>query len=458
MLTRKPNVVVEIRTGSAAGSLDANSEAEVQNIMSQVMMQGGVNDYTKTMGTGFYTQLKDRLSLNNRYRKAYVINPVIDWSMEAMNGAFPGSTAFTVCTKIIAIGMVTITSANGSPVARRLLSSILENTPPTQDFFWPLVAPPKPLSKSPKVNILSHSHNNKHHHHYHTDHGGRSLLQVSDPSAVTDLSPSKDQTSNSLVLDLNVPGYDSCSQMCNLYLGAPFSRCNIVQLQTQIKGENALKVCASRYEGTLPTSLDSGLSSNLKDTYKYSQVKDLALLDVAVDGCDQFSQQQQQSGRRLLQQSNTTTALSVTHHDYNIVVTQKVILSSLNGTAIIYTDVFKYLANFYNTTTWLSIIAGGGYLTTTTATVTYDANGGAIINIDTIIKNSTMTNTTKFIDDLKRTINPNPSSGDQMFIYDDTFKSSSATSLKCSRKSPYFVLGINVITIVAVVASLFFAT
>jgi hypothetical protein len=456
MITRKPNVIVEIRTGSVAGSLDATSEAEVQNIMSQVMMQGGVNDYTKTMGTGFYTQLKDRLSLNNRYRKAYVINPVIDWSMEAMNGAFPGSTAFTVCTKIIAIGMVTITSANGSPVARRLLSSILENTPPTQDFFWPLISPPKPLSKSPTENLLlSHLRNNKHHHHHNTEHGGRSLLQVSDPSAVTDLSPSKEQTSNSLVLDLNVPGYDSCSQMCSLYLGAPFSRCNIVQLQTQIKGENALKLCASKYEGTLPTSLDSGLSSNLKDTYKYSQVKDLALLDVTVDGCDQFSQQQQQqSGRRLLQQSNSTTAaaLSVTYHDYNIVVTQKVILSSFNGTAIIYTDVFKYLTNFYNSTTWLSIIAGGGYLTTTTATVTYDGNGGAIINIDTIIKNSTMTNTTKFVDDLKRNINTNPSNGDQMFVYDNVIKSSSSTSLK----TPYFVFGINIITIVTLIASLFF--
>ena len=347
--------------------------------------------------------------------------------------------------------MVTITSTDGSPTARRLLSSILENTPPTQDFFWPLISPPKPLSKSSTVNILSHLRNNKHHHHHNTEHGGRSLLQV--PSAVTDLSPSKEQTSNSLVLDLNVPGYDSCSQMCSLYLGAPFSRCNIVQLQTQIKGENALKLCASKYEGTLPTSLDSGLSSNLKDTYKYSQVKDLALLDVTVDGCDQFSQQQQ-SGRRLLQQSNSTAALSVTHHDYNIVVTQKVILSSLNGTAIIYTDVFKYLTNFYNSTTWLSIIAGGGYLTTTTATVTYDGNGGAIINIDTIIKNSTMTNTTKFVDDLKRNINPNPSNGDQMFIYDNTFKPSSSSA---SLKTPYFVFGINVITIVTLIASLFFA-
>ena len=411
MITRNVKNVVELRPGEAA------SVTELQGVMSQVMMQGGVNDYTKKMGTDFHAQLSSKLGLNLRYRKAYVVNPVMDWSFEAMQASQKGSTAFTVCTKIIAIGMITITSATGAPIARRLLSTILTNNPPTPDFFWPL---------SPSV------------------HGGRSLLQ----QASSDLSPSLQQSSNSMVLDLDVPGFDAASQMCSLYLGADYSKCNILQLQTQIQGDSAANICRSQAAGTLSTSLDAGLGTSLIDSKLQSRINGVALLDVSVDGCSKFITNG--GGNRRLFSIPNTTSPAVTYYDY-IVVTSNVMLSSVNGTAYLNTDNFKKLIDYLYSVTWVTQIAGGGYLKLGAFVFTdsVDANGNPIVILDVTlqIKNSTSYNETKIKDELKRVINPG--NNDLMFVMDSNFaKPSSASSLA--------VFGLNVLVSIALAVAFAF--
>jgi hypothetical protein len=438
VLTRSPNNVIELRTD------DPTSVQEMQGIMSKVMMQGGVNDFTKQMGTAFYGQLAGKLNLNNRYRKAYTVNPIMDWSFEAMQASQKGSTAFTVCTKIIAIGMITIKSAAGATINRRLLSTVLTNDRKKMDsrdfptFFWPL-----PLAGAGNS-------------------GGRSLLQA-DTADSGDLSPSLQQSSNSMVLDLDVPGFDSTSQMCIIYLGAEFYRCNIVQLQTQIRGQYAQNLCLSKTAGTLSTTLDSGLSASLKNSQKLSKVDGTTLLDVTVDGCDKFSSSSAGGGRRLLQASNTSTAVTTAAalptagpHDY-IVVTQKVILSSINGTAIVNLNNFQILANFFNSTTWLSVIGGGGYILSGIFSFTdYNdghGNNGVVLDITALIKNVTTSNVTKLQEDLKRGILPNQGPGDAMFVYDTKFPPSQSSSASSTTTSSYFVMAVNVLTALALAYS-----
>ena len=218
----------------------------------------------RVMGKNFTHQLTTKLNLNNRYRRGYVINPVIDWSFEAMQETQPGSTPFTVCTKIIAIGMITIYSSSGSAIARRLLST---------EFFH------KPIHYSPDEALRENhmlSHNNmlraNHMVSSETEHyARRGLLQVSQ-NTDSQLAPSMEQVSNSLMLELDVPGYDSTSQLCQIYVGAPYGRCNILQFQTRIQGNNAMKICEENNMGTLSTTLDSGLSATLKGRNPKSEI------------------------------------------------------------------------------------------------------------------------------------------------------------------------------------------
>jgi hypothetical protein len=430
VLARSVNNVIELRTE------DPTSITEMQGIMSKVMMQGGVNDFTKQMGTSFYGQLAGKLNLNNRYRKAYTVNPIMDWSFEAMQASQKGSTAFTVCTKIIAIGMITIKSADGATINRRLLSTVLTNdkNKDSRDFstFF-----------SPQLRLAADVGGGV---------GGRSLLQASDTTD-GDLSPSKQQSSNSMVLDLDVPGFDSTSQMCSIYLGAEFYRCNIVQLQTQIKGQYAQNLCLSKTAGSLSTTLDSGLSSSLKDAQRMSKIDGTTLLDVTVDGCDKFSSSA--GGRRLLQASNTTTAAALattmSTHDY-IVITQKVILSSINGTALINLNNFQILANFFNSTTDLRVLGGGGYVASGIFSFTDYNNGngnsGVILDITMLIKNVTTSNVTKMKEDLKQGIMPNPGPDDTMFMYDTKFPALPSSSA-AGREYPYAVMFANALTALA---------
>ena len=342
-LTRDGDQVVELRQN------DLTSVAEMKNIMSRVILQGGVNDFTNELGAGFYDQLSTKLALNNRYRKAYVVNPIMDWSFEAMNMAQTGATGYTVSSKVLSLGLITLRTPDGTQLARRLLSTDM-SVDLNAAAMLPRLYADKMLSR-PSLAPPSD--------------GGRRLLQATENT----LLPSMTQIGNALVVNTNIPGYDATTQLCSLVLGAPYSRCNIVQLQTRIRGTQAANVCRSNVDGTLGTSLQTGLRNIVSKGSV--MISGIALLEYGLDGCDTVLAAA--GARRLLTTSTEYTIL-----------TQKVILSSVNGSAVFDTNQLVFINEFFNSTTWSNILGGGGYISTVNMVFT-DSNGG-LLNAEIYIK------------------------------------------------------------------------
>jgi len=374
MLVQNPKTLVEIKTQNAT------TISSMQTLTSEVMMKGGVNDYTKTLGKNFTNQLINKLNLNNRYRRAYVVNPVIDWSFEAMQETQPGSTPFTVCTKIIAIGMITIYSSSGTAISRRLLST---------EFLH------KPSHFDEELHDMAMTRR-------------RNLLQAPESS----LAPSMDQVSNSLFVEINDPDYDTTTQLCSIYVGAPYGKCNVLQFQTKIAGNNAQKLCEEHGMGTLSTTLDTGLTATLKLRNPASEIQRIRLLQYDISGCYSPGEASMKNGARQLLQAQTDGDL--------VVMTQKLIIGNNQGVSDVYMEALQYLSNFFNTTTWSSILGGGGYINYATYQVSPIDNNQVYVNISAYIKNATKNISSTVIRDLKLNTGLD-SNKDLMFISDTDF-------------------------------------
>ena len=368
-VTRDANRLIELR------QQDNSSIDEMKNLMSQVMMQGGVNDFTNNLGVGFYNELSTKLALNNRYRKAYVINPIVDWTFEAVQSQQRGATAYTVCSKVIAIGMITIRTPEGTQLARRLLSTELIADESSNHILMQ------------KFHALDMMRKRRVPHKYDMllplNEGGRHLLLQEAPAAPdvvittsNNMQPSLTQTGNSMVLNVDAPGYEATLQLCGVVLNAPYRRCNILQLQTRISGAAGQRVCDAELQGTLATSLHQGLAATLAmdtSTQIISGINGAALLEYRVDGCVSHAP----GGRRLLAT------------DSYAIVSQHVIVSSVNGSATINMQQMQYLQDFFNTTTWGTILGGGGYVSFVTITFT-DINGQTVSEIKVNVVNATI--------------------------------------------------------------------
>lgn len=413
--------VVELRQN------DSSSVDEMKGLMSQVMMQGGVNDFTNELGIGFYNELSTKLSLNNRYRKAYVVNPVMEWSFEAMQTTQKGSTAYTVCSKIIAIGMITIRTPEGTQLARRLLSTEMMAEVPPQVWYKEHSA--QMLRRDVSLGWQADEST------YEAEEGmeRRRLLQYATGVVDTGMQASKTQTGNSMVLNVDVPGYDATSQLCNIVLAAPYSRCNIVELRTQVVGAAAVQVCNAEQQGTLSSELQMGIANKLI-TSGISHINGVALLEYTIDGCEAVLG----AGRRLLAATQTYTIL-----------TQKIITSSENGTATLTLNELQYLQYFFNSTSWSNVLGGGGQLQVVTISFV-DIGGNEIIaKIDLGVK--TTTNTTK--DDVLNKLNesfPDLNIKKDVLFQDDTSRRSSSGAQQT------VVVGLNLALFCSVLLTLFF--
>ena len=321
VLIRSPNNVVELRPG------DPTSVPELQNLMGEVLLQGGSDAFTEMLGTNFSAELIYKLNLNTRYRKAYVINPVVDWSYEAIQASQPGATSYTVCSKIIAIGMITINTPSGTQLARRLLSTVFDIMPAD----------------------------------------GRRLLQA----GATSLAATTTQTSNSMVLNLNVPGYDAVTQLCANVLDASYANCAILQLQSQVSGAMADQMCAAEGQGILATNLATQLQGALIDPSGLSQILGFFLLDYSIQGCA-ASTSGGSDQRRLLQQSPSL-----------VVILTKIAVSGNNNTAMI-ASVNRLQTYLGNNTVWLTYLGGGAYVYNVVV-----SQSGNLFNINLTMSNPT---------------------------------------------------------------------
>lgn len=442
VLTRLNTTVAEVFINNAS------SIENMQDMMSALMFQGGSNAYTRKMGTDFHNQLVTQLNLNNRYRRAYSVSPLINWGMDAIKEQFPTATSYTVCTKIIAIGMVTIASSTGVPLGRRLLSTHIINH--NYNFF-------DEFAKIHGASVFTNNVNNaivaK------TVRKSRHLLQEQNlevsglstdvaPAGGEDLSPTKTQSSNSFLLKLDVPGFDGISQMCTLYTGVPYERCNALKLEAKISGDRALNTC-NQYKQQTPEKFALNMENNFVNAFTddKSNVKTLNILDLSLNGCaDIFAYVDQQQnatgsgGRRLLASSD----VSVPENRF-IIFSSYLIVGAHNTSAItIHLAKLQLVSTFFQSPVWAQFIAGGGHINVITIEET-NSNGSTYVNITVDVStNNTKDNVTNSISIIKI---PNIPNFEDMFVTDyydsKNARRSAAGQLKFSMLEMVFITVLN---------------
>ena len=370
VLVRSANDIIELQVDDGGVS-----RAQMQNLMAQMINQGGVTDFSQNLGGSFYDELKTKLNLNNRYRKAYVVNPVMDWSTQAIQSTQPGASAYTVATKIIAIGLITLRANDGTQLARRLLSvglepheveasfASLEKEQRRQQLMMQeaqvvgvqgqeessFTVPMVPLSPEQQAeweaiaydNDGSSSSSNS---------TNRRLLQTTSFAGVS-LSPSKASTANSMTVNINAPGYDAVTQLCPV-LGATTATCRMLAYTIQVSGEDAQGICNAHAQGSLSTLLNDGFAANLLPAANYpSNVTGTLLTDLGVSGCPSSSSIS--GARRLLQLKDV------------VIVISRVLLSVTNsGSTIIDPARLAYIQFFQNATIMQQLLGGGAVIIT----------------------------------------------------------------------------------------------
>ena len=269
----------------------ASSIVAMQQLMAAVMYNGQANLETIQLGANFYGVLGDQLHFNNRYRKAYVINPILQWSYQAMQAMQPGSTPYTVCTKIIAIGLITFSGVNSAGDRRRTFRRLLSIVPAAAPEAGTI--PDKPTS-------------------FHRPPNSRALLQSA--AGANSIAPSSAQSSSSQVTGIQTPT-DAMVALCGI-MGSPYGSCAVVTLTQQAAlGSVVQGLCASGDQGSF---LQSQVSSALS---RFSSgIKATTLLQYSVTGCPT----QGSSNRRLLQQI-TPVVVSTTQFLFRLVNSSLVI-------------------------------------------------------------------------------------------------------------------------------------
>ena len=324
-LTRSANDVVEVLVGSQGPA----SMAQMENLMGRVFMNGGSTARTRQYGDNFYTELVGKLGLtDNRFRKAYVVSPMVDWTMAAIEASEPGKTVYTLASKIIAIGLITIQSESGQQLARRLLSIGLGN----DDAAHPLpIASPAALEYDDEEYDMDPTRIQ-----YVLQGPQRRMLQA---ASGTSLAPSMTNTGNALLMDLKVPGYEPTTQMCSM-INADLSTCRMMQFTIQVAPHRAASVCDAYALGTLQTILSDGFRSTM--VVPASNITNTLLTNLEVNGCVDPSL----AGRRLLQYTNL------------VIVVTNVLIDVVDGVARFDKLWLQYITDLENATVIQTLLGG----------------------------------------------------------------------------------------------------
>ena len=420
-LTRSTNDVVEIRVD------DATSITELQRLVGGMLLgTGAQSDLTRQLGAGFYSELVSKLTLNNRFRKGYVVSPMVDWSMQAIEATQPGKTAYTLASRIISIGLITIQSANGQQLARRLLSVGLGDELHADTLFERMMITSSAAASadedarftaaSSSLLLLGADHQTQDEYDedgnyvdgqsYNdaTTANARRLLQAA--SAAGSLAASKTQAGNSLVMALDVPGFDPVSQMCQL-IGSTLANCRMLQYTFQVSPKQADALCQAQTAGTLGTVLSDGFKTTLA-AKSVSKITQTLLTDYTVSGCATPG-----GGRRLLTNNNNL-----------VIVLTNVLIDVVNGVATIDPTWANYIAYMDNATIIHNLLGGQAvvmpYVLPTIPDAYKNGNGTFLGPINITINNVTQGDLTKdylnssFYDHLHP-----PGSGDLAFVTDD---------------------------------------
>ena len=263
---------------------DKHGEENVRELVANVMSDGVATYSTQQTGTAFYNQILQQFNIranNTRYRKAYMIDPVMRWSTNAIQSAQPGANPFSVMTKILALGLITVTAENGVPQFRRLLS-----------------------------------------------YTGAELQ--SPTSAV-----SKTQTPQSQVVSLaKVPGKDGLTLLCQLVLGASLDACKLEQYQVSVPAAQAGALCDADAAGSLSDLIQSELQHKVLPIS--AGMRAVTLMDYTITGCPPAAG----GGRRLLATADQVLVLHKTLSSYDNSTGQVKLYELLNYLGVANPDVW----------------------------------------------------------------------------------------------------------------------
>ena len=261
---------------------DATSKADVQRLMADSTNNGVPSALTLANGEGFYNTLSSKLQFNNRFKRAYLVNPVIKWSNALMQATQPTSTSYTVCTKIIASALITIQTSAGyqfrrllsvqeqdwfTPRARALTASVLKRPNLARRELTPGNSLMEVRPRAGRANNLWEKHSPRQlarlpydasaRHIWHqkaTAVGRRKLLSTS-----TDMSTQTTSTSSVTVV-INQPGVTPMSILCG-FLGAPLLQCGALSVTEQLSTGVAGAMCAAYASGGLGAALAAHITS-----------------------------------------------------------------------------------------------------------------------------------------------------------------------------------------------------
>jgi len=433
VLDRMNDTVVEVRTN------DPTTVAKMQKMMGALMFEGAENEYSRQVGSDFHNQLVTQLNLNNRYKRAYSINPLVTWGVEAIQEAFPTATSYTVCTKIIAIGMVTIASGSGVPLGRRLLSfhSVDHQTNLFREFSK---VHGKFLTNGVSNSLAASTISN-------------GLREASEDEGVQDLSATKEQTSNAFLLNLDIPGKDTISQMCSLYLGVPYEKCGALKLDLKVNGDSALKTCQmykDQSRDVFALTMENGFHNAFALQYQPSNIKGLSLLNFELSGCDELLQwyaaEQHKNDIHLnSRQLLSDNAIAVPQDKFVMFISHLLLSGSANSTSInVNTQKLTYLSTLFNSlATSSSVLGGGASIRTIHVTETTTGNGDVYLNVSLGVDGVSKPNSS-VVDTLKPSLpgNLDGQNKDDMFVTDAYDKPELRKSSSVSKHALIPMLGV----------------
>ena len=180
----------------------------------------------------------------------------------------------------------------------------------------------------------------------------RRLLQDTISSAAL-TEPSMMQTSNSLVVSLNIPEKTAVTQLCPI-IGASAENCRGLQYTTMVSGEKADQLCAAEAQGTLNAALDSGMRSSLMSDANFdSNVSSVLLMDYSVSGCGSGDASGHQ---RALKQFSSSSGRLV------IVITNLLLAVDHGNSQILSQRAQEYVDFFTNATIMQQLLGGSAVL------------------------------------------------------------------------------------------------
>jgi hypothetical protein len=175
----------------------------------------------------------------------------------------------------------------------------------------------------------------------------RRLLQQPQMISSSALSgePSMVQTSNSLVVSLNIPEKTAVTQLCPI-IGASAENCRGVQYTTLVSDEKADQLCAAEEQGTLNAMLDTGMRSALMSDATFdSNVSSVLLMDYSVSGCSNVV-----GPHRALRQTTSGRL---------VVVITNLLLTVDNGNSVVLTQRAQEYVDFFRNATIMQQLLGG---------------------------------------------------------------------------------------------------